>query len=48
MSKNNKISIWFGNFETEQQFNEFMKETYDDEGDMHSEFMKAFGIDLSD
>lgn len=48
MNEENKVSIWFGNFETEEQFNEFIKETYDDEGDMHSEFMNIFGINFID
>jgi hypothetical protein len=42
------VSIWFGNFETEEQFNEFIKERYDDEGDMHSEFADAFHIGFID
>lgn len=48
MSAENIVSIWFGNYETEEQFNEFIKETYDDEGNMHSGFMDAFGIDFID
>jgi hypothetical protein len=44
MKMENTVSIWFGKFETEKQFNEFMKEAYDDEGDVHSPFMDAFGI----
>jgi hypothetical protein len=42
----NKVSIWFGKFETEKLFNEFMKETYDDEGDVHSSFMDTFEINF--
>jgi hypothetical protein len=42
----NKVSIWFGKFETEKRFNEFIKETYDDEGGVHSSFMNAFEINL--
>jgi hypothetical protein len=48
MSEKNVVSIWFGNFETEERFNEFIKERYDDEGDMHSEFADAFQIGFID
>ena len=48
MNEENKVSIWFGKFDTQEQFYDFIKETYDDEGDMHSSFMQSFGIDFID
>jgi hypothetical protein len=42
----NKVSIWFGKFETEERFNSFIKETYGDEGNIHSHFMDTFEIDF--
>ena len=48
MDKENRVSIWFGHFKTEEQFDDFLRETYDDEGDVYSQFMAAFKIDYID
>ena len=48
MEKNDVVSIWFGNFETEEEFEEFISEKYDEEGDVLSTFMTSFGIDFID
>ena len=48
MTKDNVVSIWFGNFETEEKFQEFIAEEYDDEGDVLSAFTTSFCIDYID
>ena len=48
MNKENRVSIWFGNFKTEDLFNDFLRETYDDKGDVYSKFMDEFKIDYID
>ena len=48
MNKENRVSIWFGSFKTEEQFDDFLRETYDEEGDVYSQFMDAFKIDHID
>jgi hypothetical protein len=48
MNKENKVSIWFGHFESKGKFYDFIREIYDDEGNMHSSFMESFGIDFID
>ncbi len=49
MDKENVVSIWIGNFKSENEFAEFVKEQYDDEGDLlPSTFMKMFRIDYID
>lgn len=46
MEKENVISIWIGNFESEEAFAAFIEETFDEDGDMEpSPFMKAFEIE---
>lgn len=44
----NKVSLWLGNFESQEAFKDFLKENYDEEGDMSSKFMEAFGISWID
>ena len=40
------VSIWIGNFESEEKFTDFIQEQYDEEGDLQtSSFMEVFEID---
>jgi len=48
MEEQNKVSIWLGNFKSENELNSFMKEQFTEDGDIYSEFMKAFEIDFID
>ena len=45
----NKVSIWFGNFETEDKFFDFIKKDYDEDGNsIPSSFMRVFEIGFFD
>lgn len=45
----NKVSIWFGKFKTESEFDDFIKKNYDEDGNsIPSSFMKVFEIDRYD
>ncbi|MDR0443215.1 MAG: immunity 22 family protein [Treponema sp.] len=45
MSAENNVSIWFGKFDTEDEFETFLKKTYNEDGDsMPSPFVNAFQI----
>lgn len=49
MEKENVVSIWVGNFQSEEEFNVFLQEEFDEEGDsLPSVFMKVFEIDYID
>jgi len=48
MTENNVVSIWLGNFESDEKFQEFISEEYDDEGDTLSDFTTSFCIDYID
>ena len=48
MEEKNKVSIWLGNFDNEDLFDDFMEEKYDEEGDVSSLFMESFEIDFID
>ena len=39
MEKANKVSVWLGNLDSERDFNNYMEEQFDEEGDMTSVFM---------
>jgi len=42
MKKQNKISIWIGNFDSEDDFYEFIEEKYDEDGKSSSAFREEF------
>lgn len=44
----NIVSIWTGHFPGKERLDSYMREEYDDEGDMTSEFMASYGIDFID
>jgi hypothetical protein len=49
MNVENKVSIWFGKFDTEVGLDAFLEIDYDEDGDsVPSLFMIAFGIDYYD
>ena len=48
MAKANKVSVWLGNFDSEEQFNKYIEEQFDEEGDMTSVFMSDFEIEFID
>ncbi len=48
MEEENKVSIWLGNFNSEDELTEYMEEHFTEDGDMYSDFMKAFEIDFID
>ena len=48
MEEKDILSIWLGNFESEEKFQEFISENYDDDGDVSSLFTKLFNIDYID
>ena len=48
MEEKNKVSIWLGNFDNEDLFDDFMEEKFDEEGDVSSLFMESFEIDFID
>lgn len=48
MEETNKVSVWLGSFDSEEQFNEYIEEQFDEEGDITSVFMKDFKIDFID
>jgi hypothetical protein len=46
MKEKSVVSIWIGTFDSEEKFIDFIREQYDEEGDLFpSAFMEAFGID---
>lgn len=48
MEEENKVSLWVGKLNNEEEFKRYIEETYDDEGEMFSPFMKDFDIDYYD
>jgi|APLak6261690433_1056193.scaffolds.fasta_scaffold35397_1 hypothetical protein len=48
MEKQNKVSIWIGRFNDRASLENYVRETYDDNGEMISDFMKDFDIDFYD
>lgn len=49
MGKDNVVSVWIGNFESERKFYEYIEPGCDEEGDeTPSGFMNAFGMDNFD
>ena len=49
MRKENKISIWVGTFNSKYDFDNYIKESYDEDGDcVPSIFMKDFNIEHID
>jgi len=48
MQKQQKVSLWIGNFTSQTALNNFLKENFTDDGDVSSQFMEAFQIDYID
>lgn len=48
MEKQGKVSLWVGDFDSKEEFYNFIKEVYDDEGEVSSDFMEVFQIDYID
>ena len=48
MEKANKVSVQLGNFDSEREFDNYMEEQFDEEGDMTSVFMSDFEIEFID
>ena len=49
MRKENKVSLWLGNFESEEEFENYIYIDYDEDGDyIPSIFQKEFGISYYD
>ncbi|WP_284653523.1 immunity 22 family protein [Flavobacterium terrisoli] len=48
MEVNSIVSIWIGKHDSESEFKNYMQESYSDEGDLTSLFMKDFEIDFYD
>lgn len=48
MEKENTVSLWVGNLNNAEELNEYVLETYDDDGDMTSPFITDFEIDYYD
>jgi hypothetical protein len=44
MEKINKVSIWIGNFKSENDFNKYIEEKFDKKGNSSSVFMEEFKI----
>lgn len=42
------VSVWLGAFKSEKDFKEYVKEYYNEDGEMVSSFMKDFGIPFYD
>ena len=48
MENPKKVSLWLGNFTSKKALNNFLKEKYDEDGDVSSEFMEDFQIEYID
>ena len=48
MEAENRVSIWLGKFNSEEDLDAFMQEQYTEDGDVFSDFMKAFDISFVD
>lgn len=48
MEKQNKVSVWIGKFTDKASFENYVRESYNDDGEMVSNFMKDFEIDFYD
>ncbi|RBL90041.1 immunity 22 family protein [Chitinophaga flava] len=48
MEKENIVSIWLGKFDSQIEFEKFLAEEYNEDGDMTSHFGKSFNIDFID
>ncbi|RZJ69525.1 immunity 22 family protein [Flavobacterium sp.] len=48
MEKENRVSIWLGNFDDQTAFEDYLQETYNEEDDMSSHFTDDFGIPFYD
>lgn len=48
MERENKVSVWIGKFNDKNDFQEYLEISYDDNGEMLSNFMKDFNIEFYD
>jgi len=48
MIKLGKVSLWIGNFKSQEDLNSFIEEKYDEEGDVSSEFMSFLEVEFLD
>ena len=44
----NKVSLWIARFNSKEELNDYIKEEFDKNGDIYSNFMKSFKIDFID
>ena len=44
----NKVSLWIARFNSKEKLNDYIREEFDKNGDMYSNFMKSFKIDFID
>lgn len=45
---NNKVSIWLGRFDSEEQLNDYVEEQYNEDGDILCPFYSDFKIEYLD
>lgn len=48
MEEENKVSVWVGRLNNEEQFKNYIEVDYNDDGDMVSNFMSDFDIEYYD
>ncbi|WGH74647.1 immunity 22 family protein [Tenacibaculum tangerinum] len=48
MEKQGKVSLWVGKFDSREVLDSFLNETYDEDGELSSDFMNEFEIDFID
>lgn len=48
MEKQNKVSLWVGNYLSQEKFQSYFEEEYDEDGDSLSDFEQNFKIDYID
>lgn len=48
MEKQNIVSIWLGKFNSKEEWREYLKEIYNESGDISSQFMNDFNISFYD
>ena len=48
MEKQGVVSLWLGNFKNAKNLNEFMRETYNNDGDISSLFIEKIEVEYLD
>lgn len=48
MERENRVSVWTGKFNDKESLVKYLKESYDNDGDMTSTFMEEFKIEFYD